>query len=298
MKAEFRILLRDIQAAARIGHADSLYAALDGLLDLPQFSGNHLIPVTALQQIILPVGQTLARPRINAATLRPLTTHSYAVFRATAAAALTLQYLQGINGTTLKDLTTLGQDPRDDVRGAIRVALLYHQEDGAEMLDILYEAWLTSGSPRLQSLALDILPQLPEQNALKKLRQLKAETLGSNPEFKKFLANILSQLAAGDYPEEVLSLLENWAAQPQPDTWLIGRCLAKPWAAAYPQQTLALLKTLAAHSGPNKQVRKALRSLHQRGAHAEVSAALQKWQQSDNPQLSAAGRDEKLHAKL
>lgn len=298
MKAEIRILLRDIQAAARIGHADSLYAALDGLLDLPQFSGNHPIPENTLQQIILPVGQALARPRINAATLRPLTTHSYAVFRATAAAALTLQYLQGINGTTLKDLTALGQDPRDDVRDAIRLALDHHKDDGADMLDALYENWLKSGSPRLQSLALGILPQLPETAALEKLRQLKADTLEPNPEFKKTLANTLSQLAAGDHPEEVLSLLENWAAQPEPDTWLIGRCLAKPWAADYPKQSLALIETLAALAGPNKQTRKALLSLHQRGAQTEVSAALQKWQHSDNPLLSAAGRDEKLLAKL
>ncbi|MEJ2759472.1 MAG: hypothetical protein P8046_13410 [Anaerolineales bacterium] len=298
MKAEIRILIRDIQAAARLGHADSLYAALDGLLDLPQFSGNHPIPETTLQQVILPIGQVLARPRINAATLRPLTTHSYAVFRATAAAALTFQYLQGINGTTLKDLTALGQDPRDDVRDAIRLALDHHKEDGSEMLDALYETWLKSGSPRLQALALGILPQLPDTATLEKIRHLKADTLKPNPEFKKTLANTLSQLAGGDYPEEVIALLENWAAQPEPDIWLISRCLAKPWAASYPQQSLALLETLAADTGPNKQVRKALLNLYQYGAQTEVLAAVQAWQHSDNPRLSAAGRDEKLHTKL
>lgn len=298
MKSEFHILLRDIQAAARIGHPDSLYAALDGLLDLPQFSGNHPIPETTLQQIILPIGRALARPRINAATLRPLTNHSHAVFRATAAAALTLQYLQGINGTTLKDLTALAQDPRDDVREAIRIALVHHPEDDAQMLDTLYETWLASSSLRLQTLALGILPQLQETAILEKLQQLRELSLAPNPEFRKLLANTLSQLAAGLYPNEVLELLANWAVQAEPDTWLIGRCLSKSWAAAYPQQALALLKTLAAHVGPNKQIRKALLNLYQYGAQAEVMAAVQAWKGSENPQLSAAGRDEKLITKL
>jgi len=298
MKSEFHILLRDIQAAARIGHPDSLYAALDGLLDLPQFSGNHPIPETTLQQIILPIGRALARPRINAATLRPLTNHSHAVFRATAAAALTLQYLQGINGTTLKDLTALAQDPRDDVREAIRIALVHHPEDDAQMLDTLYETWLASSSLRLQTLALGILPQLQETAILEKLQQLRELSLAPNPEFRKLLANTLSQLAAGLYPNEVLELLANWAAQAEPDIWLIGHCLSKSWAAAYPQQALALLKTLAAHVGPNKQIRKALLNLYQYGAQAEVMAAVQAWKGSENPQLSAAGRDEKLITKL
>lgn len=298
MKSEIRTLLRDIQAAARIGHVDSIYAALDGLLDLPQFSGNHPIPETTLQQIILPVGEALARPRLNAATLRPLITHPYALFRAVAGTALTLQYLQGINGTTLKDLTNLGQDPRQDVRDAIRLALLHNQAASAERLDALYETWLKSSAPRLQTLALQILPHLPEETAIGKIRQLRTEKIDPTAEFKKSIANTLNQLASGEYSAEVLDILAAWAAQPEPDVWLISRCLAKPWAAEHPQQALALLETLAEYSGPHKQVRKALRSLNQHGAQAEVQATIQAWQQSGTPQLHAAGHDEKLISKL
>lgn len=298
MKSEIRTLLRDIQAAARIGHIDSVYAALDGLLDHPQFSGNHPIAETTLQQVILPIGEALARPRLTATTLRPLTNHTYAIYRAVAGAALTLQYLKGINGTTLKDLTTLAQDPRQDVRDAIRVALLHSQTDSAEQLDTLYETWLKSSSPRLQTTALQILPHLPEETALEKIRQLQAHTLDTTAEAKKNYVEALTQLASGAYPREVLKILVAQAAQPEPDIWLISRSLAKPWAAGYPQETLTLLETLAAHIGPHKQIRKALRGLHHNGAHAEVIAALSTWQQSDNPQLAAAGRDEKLLIKL
>lgn len=298
MKSEIRTLIRDIQAAARIGHIDSVYAALDGLLDLPQFSGNQSIPEPTLQQVVLPVGEALARPRLNAATLRPLVTHAYAVFRAVAGAALTFQYLREINGTTLKDLTTLAQDPRPDVREAIRLALLHSSSTATERLDALYETWLKSSSPRLQTLALEILPQMPEENAIGKIRQIQTKALDPTGEFKKSLAETLSQLAAGAYPTEVLDILTAWAALPEPDIWLISRCLAKPWAAEHPQQALALLETLTAHSGPHKQIRKALRNLHQRGAQAEVQTTIQAWQQSDNPRLNAAGHDEKLLTKL
>lgn len=298
MKSETRAILRDIQAAARIGHTESLYAALDGLLDLPQFSGNHPIPETTIQQVILPVGQALARPRLNASALRPLTNNPHAVFRAVAGAALIFQYLQGINGTTLKDLTTLGQDPRDDVRDAIRMALLLPNKGATDRLDALYEAWLVSSSPRLQALALQILPHLPAQSTLEKVRRLHPHGLAPNPEFKKTLAETLGQLAAGAYPTEVLEILSGWAAQPEPDVWLISRPIGKPWAAAFSQQALHLLETLAAHTGPHKQIRKALRSLAHNGAQAEVQAAIQQWQQSDNTQLNATGRDEKLLSKL
>ena len=40
MKPELRTLITDIKAAARIGHAESLWLALDGLLDLPEVAGN------------------------------------------------------------------------------------------------------------------------------------------------------------------------------------------------------------------------------------------------------------------
>ena len=40
MNSQIREIITDIKGAARIGHAESLWAALEGLLNLPQVSGN------------------------------------------------------------------------------------------------------------------------------------------------------------------------------------------------------------------------------------------------------------------
>ena len=122
MKADLRALLRDIKAAARIGHTESVWAALDGVLDYPQISGNHLIDDTFLKQVVLPVGQNLAQPLLNQITLRPLITHTHAGMRAIAGVALAERYLKGLHGNGLKELSLLAQDPRPDVREAILLA--------------------------------------------------------------------------------------------------------------------------------------------------------------------------------
>ena len=138
MKTNLRTILRDIQAAARIGHIESLWAALEGLNALPQVAGNHPMDETFLNQVILPVGEAVAGARVNAAGLRPLSSHPNASLRAIAAAALMEQYLKGINGASLKDLTTLTQDPRQDVRLAISLAAARGSELTPEKLVELF----------------------------------------------------------------------------------------------------------------------------------------------------------------
>lgn len=294
MRSDTRTLLRNIQAAARIGHAESLWAALENLLDLPQVAGNHPMDELFLNKVILPVGEAIGRSRIKVAALRPLVTHPYAAYRAAAGIALLEQYLLGINGTALKDLNALVQDPRQDVQQAIRLAVLRASNADPEKLDHLYRTWQQSPSPRVQSLAYQILPNLPDAIIIEKIQALETDAIPSQPEVKKTLASTLAALGAGSQAEQVLGILSAWAAQTEPDFRVIAASLSKPWAAEYAVQSLQILTRLASQTGPQKRIRKALQSLYRHGADAQVLAALEEWRNADGPNLQAAGNDDKL----
>ncbi len=294
MKAEIRTLLRDIQAAARIGHTESLWAALDLLQDLPQIAGNHPMSESFLNQVILPVGEAVGAARVNPSALRPLDNHHLAAYRAVAGIARLRQVLDGRNGTTLQSVNALAQDPRQDVREAIRLAALHANQADPEKLEELYQAWQSSGAPRLQALAYQILPNLPDEIVLQKLDTLEAEALASQPEVRKTLASTLSTLAANGHAEEILAILFRWAARPEPDHRIITRCLTNSWAAKHPAESLEILTELTAQLGAKKRIRKTLESLHRHGAQTEVLAALETWRKSNNANLQAAANDEKL----
>ena len=294
MKADIRTLIRDIQAAARIGHTESLWAALDRLLELPQIAGNHPMNEAFLNQVVLPVGKAVGRSRVTYAALQPLVSHPFAAFRAVAGAALLGQYLEGRNGTTLNAINTLVQDPRKDVREAIRLAAIRANYGNPVRLEELYQAWLGSDSPRVQALAYQILPNLPDELVLQHLESLETSALTDKTEVKTTLASTLSSLAANGQPGKVLEILASWASQPEPDHRMVARCLSNSWAAKYPDESLQILADLAARTGPKKRIRKALESLYRHGAQEQVLAALQNWLSSENANLRAAGRDERL----
>jgi hypothetical protein len=294
MKTEIRTILRDIQAAARIGHTESIWAALEGLSSLPQVAGNHPMNENFLRQVILPVGRAVAGARQKSA-LSPLTTHGSAAIRAVAAAALTEQYLNRTNGATLRDLNSLAQDPRKDVRTAILLTIseasLPPDPAIQDRINALYTGWQDSSSPRVQSLAYQMLPSLPPEEMLARLSEISPSQVNLNSEVTKALASILSLLAARDHTQAVLNLLQSWAADPKPEIGLICRTLSSPWAVRHAAAVLQVLETIAAVAGSKKRLRKALLNLYQSGAEREVTETLAAWRSSDDPNLRSAGED-------
>lgn len=294
MKTEIRTLLRDIQAAARIGHTESLWAALEGLGSLPQVAGNHPMNENFLRQVILPVGRAVAGVRQKTA-LTPLIVHDNAALRAVAAAALTEQYLLGNNGTSMSELRTLSQDPRKDVRDAILMTLseasLSQDPVIRERISALYTGWQGSSSPRSQALAYQMLPYLPPEEMLARLNELALAEASLKSEVKKSLASMLAILAGKDQAQPVLDLLHSWAAGPEPEVGLICRTLSYPWAAGRAQAALHVLQTMAAVTGPKKRLHKTLLSLYQSGAEHQVTNALTAWQNLGDPNLRAASQD-------
>jgi hypothetical protein len=280
MNAQIRTLITDIKAAARIGHAESLWVALDGLLDLPQISGNPLMKKPFIEKVILPIGEALAAPRISTAIIRPLLDEPQAALRASAAAALSYRFFADENITS-KELSKPGKDSRQDVRLALRAALAAAGQDQPEKLEPLISEWITSPSPRLQAIAIALHPILPTQ-ALNAFAQLDTP---SDPEVRAALVEALSTLAQTGQAEDMLNLLTQWSKIQDNNIWTICKTLAGSWAAQYPGQAMEILYNLQPKADNPKQLINTIQALHRHGASQQVVSTLKTWQEIGDPPL-------------
>jgi hypothetical protein len=280
MNPEIRSLLTDIKAAARIGHTESLWLALDGLLDLPQVAGNPQMNAAFLAQAVLPIGEALAHPRLQSHTIRHLGDEPQAALRAICAAALAMRHFSK-GDVKIKDLKKLGQDPRQDVRQALSLALKQAGNSQPEQLWEFANAWLEEPSPRLQTAALSLLPDFGAR-ALERLAEFDPN---SDPEVRAALAETLTALAQTGETEKVLQQLNTWAAQGERHLWVITKTLSSSWSAGHASRALDVLECLGQTSGKHKQIRNAIKALERHGAQEEVQAKLNQW---------LTGKDENL----
>jgi hypothetical protein len=292
MKSDINTLLTDIKAAARIGHAESLWVALDALLDHPEVAGNPQMSEAFINQVILPVGEALTHPRLSANLLRPLGNEPYAAMRAITAAAFAHRFFLN-EDVRENDLKNLGKDPRKDVRSSLQLALVQAGKDDPEKLFPLIEAWLGERSPRLQAISLRLLPTQPDQ-AIELLRDF---LIGSDPEIRAAAVDTLTELAQQDKPEEVLEQLAQWAKNTNDLVWVIGKTLSSSWAARYPDQALNILNTTGQKVGPHKQIHNTLQALTRHGAGDRVNAKLTEWLDGNDQNLKAIAVQEKKKRK-
>jgi len=294
MRTEIHSLLTDIKAAARIGHAESLWAALDGLFDLPEVAGNPPMSEVFLTQAILPIGEALSHPRLKVATLRPLVNQPHAAIRAIAAVSLVRRFFRQ-GKVSLKDLRSLGKDPRRDVRAALAMAFAKVGEEDPQRLGEAVESWISSDSPRLRSVALRMIPTLAERDTPKVLKILGGFDASSDPEERTALVKSLVKLAQDGLADEVLKLLGKWAEEPEANLRVVSKTLSRSWAAAHAGSSMEILTCLAAHFGPKKQITQALQALLRHGADEDIQEALRSWRNSEDLNLRAAA--EKISSK-
>jgi hypothetical protein len=273
MNAQIRTLITDIKAAARIGHAESLWVALDGLFDLPQVSGNPPMDAAFIEKVILPIGEALATPRLNLSLIRPLLDEPQAALRGCAAAALAFRFLNQ-DAFSAKQLGKPGKDSRQDVRLALRLALAQVGKTQPEKLAPLIDEWLAAPSPRLQAIAVALTPLLPGSA----IRALAGLDNPSDPEVRAALVDALTALAQAGQADGVLNLLSTWARDRENNVWVICKTLAGSWAAQHPQPALEVLSTLLPKADNPKQIINSLQALYRHGADQEVVSTLKAWQ--------------------
>jgi len=291
MKNYTRTLVRDIKAAARIGHIESLWVAIDSLAQIPEVKGNHPLNETFLNQVILPTAQALSGPRVSKPALQPLLNSSLTAIRAVGSSALALRFLKKVNHTTLKDLRIIAKEPRKEVREAVVLACEQIAPDHPDKLTELVNGWLGQDSPRLQGIAIRLLPNLPLPQAIKKLSSLSDASLPKDPEIRAALARTVNTIGRRGAAEEVIRILRLWVDTPEDYFWVITRCLAKGWAADYPQEAMEILTILAEEKGPKKKIRDTLQAFSHNVAAALVRETILSWMNAEHPNLRAAGED-------
>jgi hypothetical protein len=288
MKSEIRSIVTDIKAAARIGHAESLEIALEGLFTLPNVAANQAMSEAFIEQAILPIGEILADSRLNGGMLRSMANNQYAATRAIAAVALAQRYLKG-DDKSATELRRMGSDSRADVRAALAAA--FRAAEDCERMIELVKQWLGSKSPRQKQVALAAVPKLVTSHpdevwAL--LRELRNE---GDTEVRATLVDTLNELAQVGHAAEVLALLGEWAAHPEAKAWVITRTLSRTWAAEQPEQAIAILRQLTINKGPKRKVRNAIQALAQHGAADYVDTQLEAWADDPEPNVQALIRD-------
>jgi hypothetical protein len=286
MRTDLHSLLTDIKAAARIGHAESLWVALDGLFDLPEVAGNPPMRPAFIRQAILPIGEVLATRRVSSLMLCPLAQHDHAAIRAVAAAAYANRYFSE-EKDKVNDLASLGRDPRKDVRQALALALSETGKENPERLAGLVERWIEEDSPRLQAVALLLLPSLAEVNPDKGMALLSGFQPTSDPEVRMSLVDCLVELAQGELAEAVLDHLQGWAVESGNHLWVIGKTLSRSWTVTHADRVLEIIARLTEEHGPEKAILKALKAMGRHGADQAIAHAVERWKQDANPNLQA-----------
>ncbi|MEK6221089.1 MAG: hypothetical protein N2D54_02455, partial [Chloroflexota bacterium] len=251
MRIEIQQIIIDIKAAARIGHAESMWTALNGLLEYPEVIGNPHIPDPFLTTVVLPIGKALIHPRLSRAALRQLLNQPDAVLRAIGAVVFAHFYITDKDSTD-QTLKIFSQDPRPDVRKALSMRLSQGGQSAPEKIRALVTAWIAPVSPRAQGVALQILPATQDTAFI--FESLANFTSIIDPELREILSETLATLAENISAEQVLVQLTTWAESNTDYLWVSCKTLSRAWAANHAESALNILTQLGSQSGPHKQI--------------------------------------------
>jgi hypothetical protein len=286
VNAAIRDLITDLKAAVRIGHSDSIQAALDGFRALPEVASNQPLSDDFLSKALLPLAVVLANPRLSIDIIKPLAQDSSAALRALAAAAYSLRYLQG-GGITRDELTRFASDPRSEVPAAIVQAILSQVEKNPDKLNVLIKEWLNTDTPIFQQVGLQLVAGLHPEHCAEVIPLLSHLSAISDPDRNAAHVAALNSLAQKGFSVDILSMLKEWLQANSDSDWIITKTLSSSWAAGEAQAALEILHQLALQKCPHKQIVSALRALIRHGAGEAVQSELARWRKGD---------DEKLHA--
>jgi len=273
MKAEIRELIADLKAAVQIGHPESLQVALDGYRVLPEVAGNAKINQAFIHQTILPLGEVLAYPRLDMKHIETFLDDPLTGVRSLGAVASGLRFLAG-HGVDADDLRRPGMDQRPEVRIALGEALAKYAHENVFLLLVLVSDWLGSGvggapSERLRLSGLTAMRGLISDYSDEVIPLLAVLPAESDRETRSAHIETLISGAEGGYETEVYELLTTWAAEPEPDTWMIAKALSSAWAARSPAESEAILHAIETRVGEDRSIERAKRALARHGKSVE-----------------------------
>lgn len=242
MKAFIRELTGDFKAAARIGDADSLEAAMDRV----RAAGEDELPPSAL----LPLGEALKY--LPAGLLLPWLDDDDPGVRGIAAAAIGLS--ASSSGPVPEEvLRFIAGDPVDEVR----IALVDGLAAGEASAGGLIERFLGDDSLRVRRTGLRLLGMTGDM-AMRSMDTLAGLDLEQDHGFREDLVEALNRLAETGEVETVLRLLDTWAGREVPNTWVVTRVVSAGWAQAHSARCVEILNEMSRIVGENRSIARAL----------------------------------------
>ena len=254
-------LMIDLKGAARLGSAEALDMALEGLKAWRALAANARLDEEAIVKKLVPLGEVLATPTVPRQYLLSLAKHPLAGYRALAGVALTLRVLKG-EAPLKAALTQLAGDQRAEVRLAVATALGKHGASHFPPARDLLRAWLRPAqSPRVWNTALQAIAALAPthpQELLAIVEKLPPRQI-THPDMMRPLAEAMKRIAAFSTPqgqEEVLSVLAQWVQNEHTAVELALRVLHAEWARKIPDRALGFLDALEGFGGPRRLLRR------------------------------------------
>jgi hypothetical protein len=269
MKSEIHELTADFKAAVRIGHPESLQVALDGYRMLPEVTGNAALTQAFIRQAILLLGEVLAYPHLDLAQVETLLEDPLTGVRALGAVASGVRFLAG-HGVDADDLRRPGRDQRPEVRAALGEALAKHAHENPALLLALVNDWLggdvgAAPSTRLRLSALIAMRGLISDYGDELIPYLTDSPAESDRETRSAHIEALISGAESGRETAVYELLRTWAAEQEPDTWMIAKTLSSAWAARNPAESEVILQVLETKVGEDRSIERAKRALTRHG---------------------------------
>ena len=289
MKSAIRAVITDLKAAARIGHPDSIQAALDSLRALPQVSSNQTLSDEFISKAILPMGIIIAKSRLSIDLITSLADDPLTALRALSAAAFAVRYLED-DSISVEDLTRWMNESRAEVLAALRYGILHSVEKQPERVLSLVSLCLASDSPHLLQIGLRFVVSLPVEQCAGVIPMLSSLNSDSDPDINSDLADALNALANKGFTMDIMSILSEWTRAKTGSLWVITRTLSSSWAAGEPQTALGILRQFVLQNGAHKQIISALRALIRQGAEEAVQVELARWRKEGDENLQAVAK--------
>jgi hypothetical protein len=272
MKSEILELRADLKAAVRIGHPESIQIGLDGFRALSEVAGNAALSQAFLEQVVLPLGEVLASPRLDVEQFDTLLGDPLVGVRALGAVALGVRFLAG-QGVEADDLYLPARDPRAEVRIALGETLARHAGQDPQRLLALVRDWFGVGAKSVQSRrvrlsALIALRGLIPDRGEEAIALLSA--LPKEDDRQVRAAHVETLIAVAEHGREtkVYELLASWGEEAEPDTWMIAKLLSAAWAARDVDQSKAILQILGERVGEDRAIERAKRALARHGGNS------------------------------
>ncbi len=270
-RTEWTQLTRDVLAAAQLGE-ETVLAALDPLLELPSLESARA------QRDLARLGRLLGETATSS-LLETLAGHPQPSLRYLAAWALPASW----TSASPEVVEALASDRSAAIREGLRRALL---ELPADLRWPLVRAWIGSQRPRLEQLAVALVPPQPAAEAL---AALKGPAAAPDPDLRAGALESLQRIAEVD-PAATLGALRSWATlQGAPACWTVARALSRPPLVHRLEAAMGILGSLAQNGQGDRvcahQLVVALRALARRHGAPTVREALRGWQGSPEPGL-------------